>query len=85
MNKKYFASTVDNLHDLPNAAPLLDYLIARYELKNDRALGRMLEMEASQISKLRSGQIGVTPGTILRIHDTTGLSVAEIRALARGE
>lgn len=60
---------------------LLDSLIGRFQLKNDARLSRFLGLEAPVISKLRHRRVPVGPGTLLRIHDKTGIAVNELRQL----
>ncbi len=65
-----------------NAAKLLDALRDRFQIKNDAALARELDLTPGTICKLRSGGLAVGAVVILRIHEYLGLTVAEIRALA---
>lgn len=62
-------------------ATLLDELRRRFEIKSDSALADELDIQPSQISKLRGGK-GLTSGVILAIHEYMGMPVAEIRRLA---
>jgi len=63
-------------------AILLDTLRERFNIKNDAALARELATTPSTISKLRKGaRIGAP--TILSIHEHLGVSVKEIRELAK--
>jgi transcriptional regulator with XRE-family HTH domain len=61
--------------------PLLDTLIERFELRNDSALARFLGCAPSRISRIRSGDTPVGVGSILRIHETTGMPIAKIKIL----
>ena len=60
---------------------LLDTLKEKYDLKNDAEISRRLEVKAPVISKIRHGKSGVSAEFILRIHETLGMPVADIRAL----
>lgn len=60
---------------------LLDTLKEKYELKNDAEISRRLEVPPPVISKIRNGKTGVSADVILRIHETFGMPVADIRAL----
>jgi plasmid maintenance system antidote protein VapI len=60
---------------------LFDTLRARFGIKSDSALADELDMQPSQISKLRGGK-RLTSGVILAIHEYLGMPVAEIRKLA---
>ncbi|MEO7494900.1 MAG: hypothetical protein ABIT83_23890 [Massilia sp.] len=60
---------------------LLDALIAHLELKNDAALSRALYLSPPMISKLRNKALQVSATVLVRMHDVTGLSIRELRAL----
>ena len=61
---------------------LLDTLRERFQIKSDAALARELDVNPSQISKLRGGaHLGAT--LILKIHEHLGMPVQEIRELAK--
>lgn len=60
---------------------LLDELRKRFAIPSDAALADELDIQPSQISKLRGGK-RLTSGVILAIHEYLGVPVAEIRALA---
>jgi hypothetical protein len=60
---------------------LLDTLIKKLGIKNDAALSRVLEVAPPVISKIRHKTLPVGPNLLIRIHEETGLSIREIRAL----
>jgi len=60
---------------------LLDEVKKRYEVKNDAELSRKLDVPPPTISKIRSGRVNVSADMILRIHETFGMTVKEIREL----
>lgn len=60
---------------------LFDTLRTRFGIKSDSALADELDIQPSQISKLRGGK-RLTSGVILAIHEYLGMPVAEIRKLA---
>ena len=62
---------------------LLDHLIKRYELKNNRALAQLLGMTQGGISKLRYKTNKVSAEFILRVYDKTDLTIEEIRELIK--
>lgn len=71
---------------MPNKAPqdpnyFLDGLITLLKLKNDAALARAIAVSPPAVSKLRHGRLPVTATLLLRLHDYTGLSIAELRAM----
>lgn len=67
----------DPKYPLQNA--FVDFLLERLALKNDAALCRELKVAPPIISKVRNGRMNVTPYLLLRVHEVTGLSVAELR------
>lgn len=72
----------ENHLDNPEYTPekLLDTLHARFSLKNDAALSRMLELPPAVISKLRRRQASITSALLIRMHDITGWSISDLRA-----
>ena len=65
-----------------NVARLFDVLQERFKIKNDAAMCRELEVQASVISKMRNGLLPLSPTVILKIHEYLGVPVKEIRELA---
>jgi plasmid maintenance system antidote protein VapI len=61
---------------------LLDAVMDRNEIKTDVALSRFLNIDAPTICKLRHGDYSITSHHILRIHEKTGMAVADIKTLA---
>lgn len=61
---------------------LLDTLHERFGIKNDAALSRMIEVAPPVVSKWRTGQLMLGPSGILKLHETFGMPVKEIRELA---
>lgn len=74
---------MDNLLNSPQYDPnhLLNVLLERMQLKNDAALCRLLGVQPPLISKIRSRRLPVGSAMLLRMHEETGLSVRELRAL----
>ncbi len=60
---------------------LLDTLLEKMNLKNDAALSRMLEVAPPVISKIRHRRLPVGASILLRMHEVTDLSVAELREI----
>jgi plasmid maintenance system antidote protein VapI len=60
---------------------LLDALLERLQLKNDAALSRYLEVTPTLLSKLRHGNLQISPAFLLRAHDVTDISIVELRAM----
>lgn len=63
-------------------ARLLDTIIREGELKNDAALGRLLDLPASTISSLRHGRKPLTASMMICIHEEVGMSIKRIKELA---
>jgi plasmid maintenance system antidote protein VapI len=62
-------------------ATLIDELRRRHDIKSDAAFARELDIQPSQISKLRAGgTLGAS--VVLKIHEYLGVSVKEIREIA---
>lgn len=61
---------------------LLDQLMDEFNLKNDAALARFLDVPPPVISKLRNGFLPVTAERILQVYDKAGWSIEKIRKLA---
>ncbi len=60
---------------------LLDCLIAKLNLKNDAALSRALEVAAPVISKIRHRRLPVGASMLIRMHEISDMSIAELREL----
>lgn len=60
---------------------LLDCLIAKLDLKNDAALSRALEVAAPVISKIRHRRLPVGASMLIRMHETSEMSIADLREL----
>lgn len=58
---------------------LLDTLIKEMHLKNDAALCRTLQIGPPLISKIRHGRLPVSASILIRMHETTGRSIRELR------
>jgi plasmid maintenance system antidote protein VapI len=63
---------------------LIDYLLSEYNIRNDAELARVLQVPPPTISKLRNGRTSLHATMILRIHDTFGMSIANIKRIAYG-
>lgn len=64
-----------------NPNHLLDILLGKMQLKNDAALSRMLEVAPPVISKIRHRRLPVGASILIRMHEVSGLSVGDLRAL----
>ena len=63
-------------------ADLLDFLMQRVGLANDAALAHYLHIAPPVVSKVRSKRLCLSDSLIIRIHEVSGLSVAQIKAEA---
>jgi plasmid maintenance system antidote protein VapI len=64
-----------------NPNQLLDALLKNMQLKNDAALSRLLEVAPPVISKIRHHRLPVSASVLLRMHETTGMSINDLRFL----
>lgn len=64
-----------------NPDNLLDFLLKKLELKNDAALSRVLEVAPPVISKIRHRRLPVGASILIRMHEVSGLTVGDLRAL----
>jgi plasmid maintenance system antidote protein VapI len=60
---------------------LLDAMLEKLKLKNDAALSRALEVAPPVISKIRHRRLPVGASMLIRMHEVSDLSVAELRDL----
>jgi plasmid maintenance system antidote protein VapI len=61
---------------------LLDKIIREFNLRNDAALARMLDIAPPVISKLRHGRTELSAAIVVRIHEATELPVSTIKKIA---
>lgn len=61
----------------------LDLMIQCLNLKNDAALCRAMECAAPVVSKLRHGILPFGATYIIRAHELTGWSIADIKAMLK--
>lgn len=64
-----------------NPSRLLDAIIEIKSLKNDAALSRLLEVAPPVISKIRHGKLPVGAALLIRMHETTDISIRDLRYL----
>lgn len=62
-----------------NPNKFLDTMRENLRLKNDAALSRTLEVGPPVISKIRHGRLPVGGALLIRMHEVTGLSIADLR------
>jgi antitoxin HigA-1 len=60
---------------------LLDTLQRVLGAKNDRQLASRLYVQPSQICKIRKRRVAVAPALLISMHEETGLSLRQLRAL----
>jgi hypothetical protein len=68
-------------HRIYNPNRLLDTLIERMGLKDDGALSRRLKVATAVIRNIRLGHHPVAASMLLWMHEATGISISELRAL----
>ena len=62
---------------------LFKLLMEKNKFVNDQELAEYLLISTSIISQIRNDHFYLSPTNILRIYDKTGLSIEEIRKLAK--
>ncbi|KAF3999789.1 hypothetical protein [Glaciimonas immobilis] len=77
------ALTGDTLDDQRSFNPdqLLDALLATLHLKNDAQLCRVLNVGPPMISKIRHRRLPIGAPLLIRMHEESKLSIAELRAM----
>lgn len=65
-----------------SVAHMLDVVLQQQNLKNDAALCRALEITPPTISKIRNGVQPLGFMLLVKLHEFTGMSTKEIKALA---
>jgi hypothetical protein len=71
----------EQAHAAYNPNRLLDTLIERMGLANDGALSRRLRVAKTVIWNIRHGRLPVCASMLLWMHEATGISISELRAL----
>jgi len=64
---------------------LLDYILKKAAIKNDKHIAKLLNTSPAVISKIRNNIRNPSPQLVLSIYDHTDLSIEEIRKLIRGK
>lgn len=65
---------------MKNENTLLDLAAEILKCKNDAALCRALEVAPPVASKIRHARLPVGAGLVIKIHEMTGMKVADIKA-----
>ena len=60
---------------------LFDELMKRFNLKNDAALARFLQVSPPVISKIRHRRLPIGAMLLIRMHEASGMSIRELRSL----
>ncbi|MEN3363807.1 MAG: hypothetical protein V7606_1081 [Burkholderiales bacterium] len=68
-------------HPVYNPNRLLDALIERMGLKSDGALSRRLKVAKTVIFNIRLGRLPVCASMLMWMHEATGISICELKAL----
>ena len=64
-----------------NPNRLIDTLIARMNVKNDASLAREIGVPREVISKVRHGTRPIGSSLLLKMHEASDISIAELRQL----
>ena len=75
----FFYSATAKALPMKSQADLLDLLIDRMTLNNDAGLARALDTSPSAISKIRSATLPIGPSILVRMHEASGLTIAQLR------
>jgi len=65
-----------------NAAHMLNVVLQKQNLKNDAALARTIQVGPPVISKVRNGCQPLSATLLVKLHEATGMTTMEIKALA---
>ena len=76
MNNKHFT---EQLADYQNE--VLDFVVARFHLKNDAALSHLLQIAPPVISKSRHKLLPIGPAMLVRILELTDLHISELHRI----
>ena len=60
-------------------ATLLNHLIRTMKLVSDLELARVLDVKPILLSEIRQRKRSVAPAFLLRVNDTTGIAIGELR------
>lgn len=63
---------------------LLDLMLERMNLKNDAQVSRALNSSPPIVSKIRHGVAPVGPALLIRMHEASGVSIADLKYVAAG-
>lgn len=69
-------------HQIRTVAHMLDGVIEQQNLKNDAALARAIKVAPPVISKIRNGVLPLGSSMLVKLHEFTGKTTLEIKALA---
>lgn len=64
-----------------DGAQLLDGVLVHLNLKNDAALGRLLEVGPPLLRKIRNARLMVSSALLIRLQEETNLSIRELRVM----
>lgn len=64
-----------------NPARLVDGVVAHLRLKNDADLARTLAVHPPVISKIRNKHMGIGATILLRMHDVSQITIAELPSM----
>lgn len=59
----------------------IDRLIHRLGVRSSSALGRLVGLSPSVISKVRHGRLAISGEILLRIHESTNIPIRELRRM----
>lgn len=68
-------------HGTTHPHAVIDAVLGKYKIESDAALARTLKIAPTAISRVRSGTVPLGASMVLRLHETLGMPVKEIRKL----
>jgi plasmid maintenance system antidote protein VapI len=67
---------------IASVAHMLDVVLDQQNIKNDAALARAIQVSPPAISKVRNGCQPLSATLLVKLHEATGMTTMEIKALA---
>jgi len=78
---KFSPKTVEEENPHYDPETLLNTLMGLLGTRNDRQLANRLGVQPSQICKLRKRRVALAPSLLISMHEETGLTLRQLRAL----
>lgn len=69
-------------HKPLSSHPLVDHLLVHFQVTTDAELASILRLHPPCISKIRNRRMAISSGVLLRMHETSDISLKALRFLA---